>query len=113
MYGIRRSIRSLDRTIIVVLVIEIKGTEVTPREKSAAHIVLCWTRSAVCACMLLSIDAYLIASRIPPGRAVERTSVDDMIRTTTRRLYFSRRYNTSRRNLRGRVIQRTSDDDLL
>ena len=30
--------------------------------------------------------ADLIASRIPPGRAVERTIVDDMIRTTTRRL---------------------------
>ena len=58
MYGIRRSIRSLDKTITVVLVIKMKGAEVTPTEKSAAHIMLCWTRSAVCACMLLAIDAY-------------------------------------------------------
>ena len=44
--------------MVVVLVIKMKGTEVTPSEKSAALIMLCWTHSAVCACVLLSIDAY-------------------------------------------------------
>ena len=53
---------SLDRTILVVLVIEIKGTEVTPREKSAAHMMLCWTHIMyvhACFCPLMHIRKYV------------------------------------------------------
>ena len=48
--------------------------------------------------LMTFMGSYLIASRIPPGRAVEQTSVDDTSRSTTRRLNISRRYNTFRPN---------------